>query len=126
MTFKTLTLALAAGIATFLVVAVAVTELLAGRIEFSLFVGLPAGLLAGAVAAALVALGLETDAPPERHRIAMAAGGFGAAFLLVLALGAGLFDVGTVLALALAAIVALLVAVTTYVRGQVSLPRELA
>lgn len=39
--------ALVAGIATFLVVGVAVTELAFAWIEFSLFVGVPVGLVAG-------------------------------------------------------------------------------
>ena len=46
--------AVGVGLATFLVVAVALVETLAARIAFSAFVGLPVGVAAGAVAAALV------------------------------------------------------------------------
>ena len=49
MNVRNLAVALAAGVVSFLVVAVSVTELLAGRIWPSAIVGLPAGALAGLV-----------------------------------------------------------------------------
>jgi hypothetical protein len=62
MTRKSLGYALAAGLAVFLTVGVAVTELAGTWVEFSLFVGLPAGIVAGAAAAAAVTVGLSDGA----------------------------------------------------------------
>ena len=56
MRVRTLALALAAGAATFLVVTAVVSEVLLPVIEFSVLVGLPAGVAAGAAAAVLVLL----------------------------------------------------------------------
>lgn len=116
MNLKSLGLALAAGIATFLIVTVAVTELLAPRIYFSIFVGIPAGLLAGAAAAALVALGVADDAPAQRRRLARSFAAFAAVFLGVLVVG-GLTTVGVVILIVAGVLLGTLVAVATYVRG---------
>lgn len=77
MNCKLLRLTLAAGVATFLIVGVAVTELLQSRIEFSLLVGSPVGLVAGAIAAGLVAWGTNNGASAQRRRLATAFGTFG-------------------------------------------------
>ena len=53
MNAKSLALALAAGTAAFLLVGVAVTEVTQPWVEFSLLLGMPAGVAAGAFAAAL-------------------------------------------------------------------------
>lgn len=83
--FVTAVLALAAGLAAFSLATVAVTEFAGPRIEFSLFVGLPAGVVAGLVAAVLVGGGLSRGRG-RRYRLALAGGVAGGAFLLV---GAG-------------------------------------
>ncbi|WP_415380962.1 hypothetical protein [Halosimplex sp. TS25] len=102
MRIRTLVLALAAGLAAFLAVGVAVTEVALRWIEFSLFVGLPVGLLAGVTAVALVITGLGTGVSHLRRRIAVTVATFGLAFLLVLAVTVGAFSVRNSHALALA------------------------
>ena len=88
---RTAILALLSGLATLVVVGVAVTELASARIEFSLFVGIPAGVTAGVAAAAYVFLRLG-DPVRARRRPAMALATFGPVFvfgLLLATLGAG-------------------------------------
>ncbi|MFB6142933.1 MAG: hypothetical protein ABEJ30_06275 [Halorientalis sp.] len=114
MRLRTLALSLAAGIATALLVTVVVTELAAPRIAFSLFLGIPAGLAAGALATAAVAFGLGQS--PASRRYALAAGAFGGAFLLALVAVAAILETGTVVALAVAVVVGLLAAGVTYWR----------
>lgn len=80
MNAKHIALTVLAGVAAFLVVGVAVTELLAPRIEFSLFLGLPAGLLAAVIAMVAVAVGFGRDEAASR-RVAVAVGTYGAVFL---------------------------------------------
>lgn len=106
---------LVAGLVAFLVVGVAVTELLSARIEFSVLIGTPAGLVAGALAAALVAWGTSAGAPPQRRRLATACGAFAAGLLLVLALGA-LVQMGTVVGTVLGVVVGLIAAAAAYLR----------
>lgn len=67
-------LATAAGVSTFLVVALAVTAVLEDRIWPSAFVGLPVGVVAGGLALWVVYVRDETSA-------GRALGGFGVAFL---------------------------------------------
>lgn len=105
----------AACLATFLIVTVAVTELLQSHIEFSLLVGIPAGLVAGAVAAGVVALGFADGAPKRRQRIASAFGAFAIGVLVAIVVGA-LFPAGTALTLTVGTIVGLLIAVVVYRR----------
>ena len=76
--------ATAAGVTTFLLVTVAVTSLLERWIDFSAFVGLPAGLFAGLLAFGAVASRLAGAAPARRRGLAGAVTGFAAAFLLTL------------------------------------------
>jgi peptidoglycan/LPS O-acetylase OafA/YrhL len=76
--------ALLAGGATAFVVFVAVSEALLDEIEFSVFVGIPAGLVAGALVTALVLYVRRDDRSPS---LARAAGAFGVALLSVVALG---------------------------------------
>ena len=66
--------AVGAGITVFLVVAVAVIELV--NVEFSALVGLSVGLLAGAVVAVVVAVRHDELAPAARY-VVDAAAGFG-------------------------------------------------
>lgn len=78
--------ALAAGTAAFLLVTVAVTTLLESRIAFSIFVGLPAGFLAGVVVAAFVAITL-TDPDPRRYAAGVSTGAAGITVLLTTVVG---------------------------------------
>jgi len=112
---RTLALAAAAGLATFLAVGTAVTEVALRWIEFSLFVGLPVGAVAGAAAAALVVLGSGDEAAGRQRRVAAAVGAFGVAFLLALAVAVGLFSVPNARALTLATVVGILTAAGTNV-----------
>lgn len=120
---RLLGLTIAAGLATFLIVGVAVTELLQSRIEFSLLVGIPAGLIAGAAIAAVVAWGVSEGAPAQRRRLAVAFGTFGATFLVVLVTGAFL-PVGTVVSIVIGIGVGLAVAGGTYLRDGGSIPDQ--
>jgi len=117
MTLKSLGYALAAGIAAFLVVGVAVTELVAARIEFSLFVGLPAGIVAGAAAAAVVAYGLGESTTPRQRRLAASIASFGLGFLAALVFLSGLVGLGMVLSMGVGIVVGLAAAVVSYLRG---------
>ncbi|MFB6211815.1 MAG: hypothetical protein ABEI76_09780 [Halobacteriales archaeon] len=69
-------------VAGFLVVGVAVTELAAKEIEFSLFLGLPAGIVGGLVFGWVTTRWLSSDVAEHRHRGAALAG-FGVGFLTV-------------------------------------------
>jgi hypothetical protein len=117
MNVKTLGLTLAAGTTAFLFVGVAVTEFAQPWAEFSLLLGIPTGVAAGAVAAAGVYLGLADEAPARRRRVAGALGGFGTVFLFALVALAGLFRVGLTLALGVAFAVGLAAGVGAYLRG---------
>lgn len=115
MNLRSLAFAVVAGLASFLVVGLAVTAVAERWIEFSLFVGLPAGLVAGAVAAAAVYLGAADDGPAERRRVATSFGLFGIGFLatlVVLALAGQGLVVSTVVGVA----VGLVAALVGYVR----------
>lgn len=116
MTLKSLGYALVAGLAVFVGVGVAVTELASAWIEFSLFVGLPAGIIAGVATTAAVAFGLSQQASPRLARIAGGMVRFGAAFLLV-AVSLGVLGSGIVLNIAVAIAVGLVAAVVIDRRG---------
>jgi len=115
MNSKLLGLVLAAGVATFLVVGSAVTELLQSRISFSLLAGLPVGLVAGAVAAALVAWGVNEGEPLQRHRLATAFGAFGVGSLVVLFVGI-ILSLGTIISIVIGVAVGIIVAFASYFR----------
>lgn len=114
MNARTHALAIAAGLAAFLLVGVAVTELAARWIEFSLLVGIPAGLAAGALVTAGVYAGLGSGASAERRRYALSVAGFGAAFVLVLVGGAAVANLSVTLSVVAGAAVGLVVAVATF------------
>ncbi|SFS10076.1 hypothetical protein SAMN05216559_3655 [Halomicrobium zhouii] len=117
MRLRNVALVVASGLAAFLAVGVAVTELLRPSIEFSLFVGLPAGVVAGVLVSAGVYLGLGDETSTGRRRVALAAGAFGGVFLAVLLVAAGLFGLGTLTALAFATLSGVAAAVATSVRS---------
>lgn len=114
MTLKTLGYALVAGITAFLVVGVTVTELAAAWVEFSLFVGIPTGVVAGAAVAAVVAFGLRTDVDQRQHRFASVIAGFGLGFLAALVVLSGLIGLGVVLSMGLGVVIGLVSAVASY------------
>lgn len=89
---RSVAVAFGTGITTFLVVAVLVIELLA--FEFSALVGLPVGVVAGAVAVVVVLLTHDDLGDPLRWAVAAAAGfGYGIAVVLA-ARYVNLVDVG--------------------------------
>jgi len=116
---RTLALALGAGLAAFLAVGAAVTEFALRWVEFSLFVGLPVGLVAGVTAAAAVLLGRGETASARARRVAAAVGGFGVAFLVAFAVAVGVFSLPNSRALTLASIVAVLAGAATNALGLV-------
>ncbi|WP_336364981.1 hypothetical protein [Halalkalicoccus salilacus] len=87
-------LALAAGVATFLIVGVAITEFAQPWVEFSLFLGIPVGFVAGAFTAAAVYFGLADDELAQRRHIAGAFARFGVVFLVVLIALGSLLNLG--------------------------------
>jgi hypothetical protein len=117
MRLRAVAAAVAAGVAAFLLVGVAVTELLAARIAFSALVGLPAGLFAGVAVTALVLVGLGGEDPRQRA-LAAGVGTAGVVGLAVLAVLIALGRTGAALSLALAAVAGLLAGVAVLVRRQ--------
>jgi len=117
MSFKTISLALSSGIAVFLLVGVAVTEFAHSWIEFSLFLGIPAGLATGAFTAGAVYLGLAEDAPLNRRRIAGAIAAFGVAFVALLMILGLIVNAGVTTAIVSSVVVALVIAALAYRRG---------
>lgn len=107
-------LAAMAAIAGFLIVGVVVTEASADAVEFSLFVGLPAGLVAGFVAFVAVYRGLAS--PGRARRGSLAAGAFGTAFLLLVVLAAAGLGVRNTVALVVAAVGGSIMATAVYAR----------
>ena len=102
MQLRTVFLALVAGIATTLLVGAAVTEALLPAIEFSVLVGLPAGIAAGLIVGGLVLVGLAgRDTPPRYRHAALAVGVCGLAVLAVFAVAAFAVGVGGTLAIVL-------------------------
>lgn len=84
---RTVGYAAAAGIAAFLVVFLVVSEALLPYIEFSVLVGISVGLVAGALAAAVVLTQIGQGSSRTRRGLANALGSFGVALLVVFALG---------------------------------------
>lgn len=125
MNLKHIALAVLAGIAAFLIVGIAVTELLSPRIEFSLFVGIPAGLLAGVVTVIAVALGLGRDEPGTR-RVAVAFGIFGAVFVVATVLVGGLGGRGVLVSMLVGVVVGIVAGAASYRRGRTARPPSTA
>lgn len=114
---RTLGLAGLSGIAAFVLVGAIVTELLAPRIEFSLFLGIPAGLIAGVAAALVVAARLE-DHDHARRRPAIALSGFGVGFVIALVLGNAALGLPNSTAVPAAAVVGVLGAAAAFLWPQ--------
>lgn len=89
MDLRRLGVALAAGTAAFLLVGVAVTAALEPTIEFSLFIGLPAGFVAGVIVIAFVAITL-TDPNKLRYSAGVSTGVAGITILLTTVIGVAL------------------------------------
>lgn len=119
---NSVSLALLSGIAVLLIVGVAVTEFTQPWIEFSLFVGIPAGLATGAFTAGAVYLGLADDAPDDRRRVAGSFAAFGAGFILALVVFGLIVNTGVTTAIVSSVVVALAVAAVAYLGG----PKEIA
>lgn len=115
MRIRTLGYAAAAGIATFLVVFVVVSEALLPYIEFSVLVGIPAGLFVGVLVAAFVLTQLGKEDDRTRRGIAYALGAFGVTLLIVFVLATTL-QVGVTISLLGAVIVGVLVGIGVFVR----------
>jgi predicted neutral ceramidase superfamily lipid hydrolase len=84
-------IAAAVGVVAALVTFVTVTELLSPSIEFSVFLGLPAGVVAGVVVTAAVLFGFRTD--DDRSQM-LAAALVAAALVFLVAFGVLLVGVG--------------------------------
>jgi len=107
MRLRTVGFGVVAGVAALLVVGVLGTELgTAAGIEFSLFVGIPVGAVAGVAVAGFVFVRLE-DTDRSRRRPAVALSGFGVAFVVALLVAAGALGMRNSVALPAAAIVGL-------------------
>jgi len=117
MDYRSLVGALLSGVAVFLVVGVAVTEFAGSWIEFSLLLGIPAGLAAGVFTAGAVYLGLADGAPADRRRVAGAFVAFGVAFLIGLVALGWVLNIGVTTAIIVSIVVAVVVAVVAYLLG---------
>lgn len=118
MDFRDIGIGAAAGLAVFVVVGALVTELALPYIEFSLFVGIPVGLVAGLTAFAFVTLGLADDVAPRHRRAALAVGTFGGVFLLVFVVEAVVLGTRNSVALPVAAVVGVGAGAFAFVRAR--------
>jgi FtsH-binding integral membrane protein len=116
MQLRTVFLALAAGVATTLLVGAAVTEALLPAIEFSAIVGLPVGLAAGLLVGALVLVALagRNTRPVNRHA-AMAVGVCGLVILAVFAIAVFAVDLGALVGITVGAVVGTIVGTGVFV-----------
>jgi hypothetical protein len=108
---KTLGYAFGAGGAAFLLVGVAVTELDAQQTEFSVFLGIPAGLIAAVVAVLAVLLGLADGSTRGRRRAVAGVAVFGVTFVGGMALAATVLAVPVLVSMLVSAGVSLTAAV---------------
>ncbi|WP_144903135.1 hypothetical protein [Halobellus captivus] len=102
-----------AGLAASVAAFVAVTEILSSTVEFSVFLGLPAGVFVGVVAAAVVLLSYRGRSPT----LARALVGFAVAFLVgfaALVLGTGF---GVIAALVVGVVAGVIGALAVFVRA---------
>jgi uncharacterized membrane protein YGL010W len=118
MQVRDLAIGAAAGLATFLVVTVLVTELAAPAIAFSVLVGLPVGVVAGLTVLVFVALALADETRPRRRHLAVGVGTFGVVFLLVFVVEGIVLGRRPSIALPVATVVGLGFGVLAYVRAR--------
>lgn len=116
MNLKSFALAIVAAIAAFLVVGGTVTALAEPRIEFSVFLGIPAGLIAAVIVFIAVYLGLADDASHKRYRVAFAVGLFGVGFIAVLVVGA-VVGLGVVVSMLVGIVAGVLAGIGGYLWG---------
>lgn len=110
-------LAVVTGFAGFMLATVAVTALLEPRIEFSVLVGLPAGVLVGLVLTWYVYTRLtraQTGASGSRPANALVAGAVAFILVMAVAITVGVGATGSLLA---AVVLAIAAGVVMYVRG---------
>ncbi|WP_049986874.1 hypothetical protein [Halobellus rufus] len=116
MSVRTVAVAVVAGIAAFLVSAVAVIELLLPTMEFSVFVALPAGIFVGSAVTSLVLFAYRGG--DDTRRIANAIGAFAATFLVAFGVVLFVVGVGAVVSLLVAIVVGAVGALVVYLRGR--------
>lgn len=116
MRLRTVGLALLAGAAAFLLAGVAVTAAAAPYTEFSVFLGIPAGVVAGAVATLAVLLGVG-DPEPGRRRAGKTVAAFGLVFVVGLVVGFGAIGTPVVVSTGSAAVTGLVAALVVWLRG---------
>ncbi|MFB6187106.1 MAG: hypothetical protein ABEI86_09605, partial [Halobacteriaceae archaeon] len=75
-----------ASVATFLAVFLVVSELLLPYVEFSVLIGIPTGIVIGALIGAFVLLQMEQETNKRNQRIAYSLGIFGMTVLVVFAI----------------------------------------
>lgn len=113
MTIRNGLLGLIAAVSGFIVITVAVTELLSRWIEFSLLLGLPSGVIGGIVLGVLTYWWLDSDNAGSRRNGATLAM-FGVAFLVVLVSLVVVGDFRNSLALPIAGIVGVIAAIVGF------------
>lgn len=114
MKLRTLALALAVALATFLFVGVGVAQVVGPYVGYSLFVSLPAGILAGVAAAAFVVTGFDAERGTHRRTASVALARFGVGFVAAFVVGALLS--GAALAVVVGSVTGLAAAAGTLLR----------
>lgn len=116
MRLRTVVLALSAGVATTLLVGLAVTEALVPTIAFSILVGLPVGLASGLFVGSLVLLALaDRDATATNRHAATAVGVCGLVLLVAFTVTGFVLDVGVTIGIVGGAVVGVVLGVVTFV-----------
>lgn len=110
--------ALLAGVGTVAVVAIAVTTLAAEWIETPVFVGVPAGLIAGAIIGGAVYYAASADRPALATRVASTVVAFAAAFLVVFFVLEAVADLEVVILIAVSAAAGLALAIIAHLRDR--------
>lgn len=109
---------LLAGVATLLVVTVVVTQLLADELDFSLVVGLPAGLVGGIIVGGVIYLAAKKRHAGPAQTAASLVMSFAAGFLIAYFIAMVVLDLEMTTALGAAAVVGLVLAVVSVVRNR--------
>jgi hypothetical protein len=122
-TLKSLALAAVGGIVAFLLVGAVVTQVGTAYTEFSVFLGIPAGLVAAVVTVVTVLLGYGQDPSALRRRAATAVGAFGLLFVLSFVVAIGAIGVPVVTAMLGSVVIGVVVAVAVFVRSAATVKR---